>query len=151
MDFTIKQTVQVVAGLLIALALTQAVYTALYIAKADVPRQLLWGLEGVLFVFLAAFAGAALVESKRLAVAWSAIACSAVLNVVQVGVGLTMFGPFREVAQGVEALAPAAGAVELHQLAAGRLRAVDRMEAVGVHVFGLDRVVLAFDNGRAAV
>ncbi|MEM7762542.1 MAG: thiamine biosynthesis protein ThiC [Pseudomonadota bacterium] len=111
MDFTIKQTVRVIAALLIALALTQAVYTGLYIANADVPRQLLWGLEGVLFVFLAAFAGAALVESKRLAVAWSAIVCSAVLNVVQVGVGLTMFGPFREVAQGVDGLAPAASAV----------------------------------------
>ena len=91
--------------------MTQAVYTGLYLAKAAVPRQLLWGLEGLLFVILAAFAGAALVEVKRFAVGWSAITASAVLNVVQVGVGLTMFGPFREAAQGAEAVAPAAGAV----------------------------------------
>ncbi|MEN7341464.1 MAG: thiamine biosynthesis protein ThiC [Pseudomonadota bacterium] len=111
MDYTFKQTVKLVAALLIALAITQSVYTALYVAKAPVPRQLLWGLEGLLFVFLAAFAGAALAESRTLKVGWSAIAFSAVLNVVQVGVGLTMFGPFREASQDLETLAPTAGAV----------------------------------------
>ncbi len=111
MEFTLKRTVQVTAFLLILAAVTQAIYTALYIAEADVPRQLLWGLEGLIFAILAAFAGSALVQAKRYTLGFSAIAFSAALNVVQVGVGLTMFGPFREVANEVEAFAPAAGAV----------------------------------------
>lgn len=111
MEFTLKRTVQITAYLLLALAVTQGLYTALYIAEVAVPRQLLWGLEGLLFTILAAFAGAALVQAKNYHVGWSAIAFSAVLNVVQVSVGLTMFGPFREAAGQVDGLAPAAGAV----------------------------------------
>ena len=111
MEFTLKRTVQVTAFLLLLAAVTQALYTALYIAEADVPRQLLWGLEGLIFVLLAAFAGSALADSKRFSLGFSAIAASAVLNVVQVGVGLTMFGPFREAAGAVDGMAPAAGGV----------------------------------------
>lgn len=111
MEFTQKRTVQITAYLLLALAITQALYTALRMAEVAVPRQLLWGSEALLFTILAAFAGAALVQAKNYHVGWSAIAFSAVLNVVQVSVGLTMFGPFREAAGQVEGLAPAAGAV----------------------------------------
>ena len=49
-------------------------------------------------MLLAAFAGSALVTAKRYTLGFSAIAFSAVLNVLQVGVGLTQFGPFREAA-----------------------------------------------------
>jgi len=111
MEFTFKRTVQITAILLITAVVTQAVYTVLYIAEADVPRQFLWGLEGLIFVLLAAFAGSAMVQLKRYSLGFSAIAFSAVLNVVQVGVGLTLFGPFREVAGAVEAFAPVAGAI----------------------------------------
>ena len=111
MDFNLKRTVQITAYLLLALAVTQALYSALRMAQMDVPRQLLWGLEGLLFTILTAFAGAAMVQAKNYHVGWAAIAFSAVLNVVQVSVGLTMFGPFFEAAGQVEGLAPAAGAV----------------------------------------
>ncbi len=111
MELTLKRTVQVVAFLLVTVAITQSIYTALYIAGVDAPRQVLWGVEGLFFVLLAAFAGSALVEAKRYTLGFSAIAFAAVLNVVQVGVGLTMFGPFRDAATQVEALAPAAGAI----------------------------------------
>ncbi len=111
MEYTFRRTVQIVAFLLFTAAVTQGVYTVLYLAAPDVPRLLLWGLEGVIFTLLAAFAGTALVEAKRCTLGFSAIAMSAVLNVVQVGVGLTMFGPFRDAAEQVPALAPAAGAV----------------------------------------
>jgi hypothetical protein len=111
MEFTNTRIAQITAYLLLTVAVTQAAYTALYIAKISGPRELLWGLEGLLFTILAAFAGAAMVQAKNYHLGWSAIAASAVLNVVQVSVGLTMFGPFREVAGEVEALAPAAGAV----------------------------------------
>lgn len=117
MEFTLKRTVQIVAYLLLLAAVTQAIYTGIYLAKLQgaidfsPPRQLLWGGEGLLFTLLAAFAGSALVEAKRYTLGFSAIAMSAVLNVVQVGVGLTMFVPFREVADALEATAPAAGGV----------------------------------------
>ena len=111
MDFTFKRNANTVAALLLIAAITQAVYTALYIAEADVPRQLLWGAEGLLFTLLAAFAGAALAQARYLQIVWSAITAAAVLNVVQVGVGLTMFGPFREAATAVPDMAPAASAV----------------------------------------
>ena len=111
MEFTNTRIAQITAYLLLMVAVTQAAYTALYIAKISGPRELLWGLEGLIFTMLAAFAGAAMVQAKHHHLGWSAIAVSAVLNVVQVSVGLTMFGPFREVAGEVEALAPAAGAV----------------------------------------
>ena len=77
-------------------AVSQPIYTALYLGAPDVDRSFLWGLEGLLFVLLCAFAGSALVMAKRYSLGFSAIAFASVLNVVQVGVGLTQFGPFRE-------------------------------------------------------
>ncbi|BFM18143.1 hypothetical protein R50073_43260 [Maricurvus nonylphenolicus] len=111
MEFSKMRTIQITAYLLLALAATQVLYTVLYIAKVDVPRQLLWGLEGVLFTILIAFAGAAMVQAKNSLVGWSAIAFSAVLNVVQVSIGLTMFEPFREAANQLDTLGAVAGSV----------------------------------------
>lgn len=111
MPISFRNTVRLVAALLLAAAVTQSVYTALYASGAEVPRQLLWGLEGVIFTLMAGFAGAAMLAARQHYLAWSSIAFAAVLNVVQVGVGLTMFGPFFEVAGEVEAFAPAAAAI----------------------------------------
>ncbi len=111
MEFTLKRNTQVVAYLLLALVITQAVFTFLFNAGIAGPRPFLWGLEGVLFTILAAFAGAALVQSKNYHLGWSAIAFGAILNVVQVTIGLKLFGPFGGVAQQVEAAAPLIGAV----------------------------------------
>ncbi len=111
MDFTFGRTVSFIAWLLLLAAVTQSVYTALYISEADVPRQLLWGSEAFLFVIMAAFAGSALAQAGWLHLGWSAILGASILNVVQVGVGLTMFGPFFEAAGQNEALAPAAQSV----------------------------------------
>ena len=111
MEFTQRQNIKYVASLLFLAVITQAIYTALYVAANEVPRQWLWGLEGVLFVVLAAVAGSALVQSKTYTLGFSAILVSAIFNVVQVGIGLTQFGAFREAAQAVEGLAPATGSV----------------------------------------
>jgi len=111
MEFTQKQNVQIICALLFLTVISQALYTVLYIAASDVPRQWLWGLEGLIFVLLATISGSALVQAKSYALGFSAIFASAILNLVQVGIGLTQFGPFREAAQGVEAIAPAAGSV----------------------------------------
>ena len=111
MEFTLKRNAQVVAYLLLVLVVTQAVFTALFNAGIAGPRPYIWGLEGVLFTFLAAFAGAALVQAKNYHLGWSAIAFSAVLNVVQVRIGLKLFGPFGGVAQQLEGAGPLIGAV----------------------------------------
>ena len=98
MDLSHRTTVKTVAVLLLLAAISQPIYTALYLGAPEVDRRFLWGLEGLLFVVLSAFAGSALVMAKRYTLGFSAIAFSAVLNVVQVGVGLTQFAPFREAA-----------------------------------------------------
>ncbi|MEM6849637.1 MAG: thiamine biosynthesis protein ThiC [Pseudomonadota bacterium] len=111
MEITFKRTTTIVAALLLIAAVTQAIYTAYHAAEMTPPRQLLWGVEGFLFTLLAAFAGSALAQAKRLHLAVAAITAAAILNVVQVGVGLTMFGPFFEVAGSLEATAPLAQGV----------------------------------------
>ncbi len=111
MEITFKQTVQIMVILLFAAAITQSIYTALYVLEMSPPRQLLWGLESALFVLLAAVAGSALVRADLLTLGFSAIVCSALLNVVQVSVGLTLFAPFGEAAAEMSQLAPTASAV----------------------------------------
>lgn len=111
MPFSHVSTVRATAVLLLLGAITQSIYTALYSAGMEVPRTLLWGTEGMVFVLMAAFAGAALAQARMGHLGWSAITAAAVLNVVQVGVGLTLFAPFGEVAKAEPALAPLAGAV----------------------------------------
>ena len=98
MELSQNHTVKIVALLLLIAAIIQPIYTALYVGAPDIDRQFLWGLEGLLFVLLATFAGSAMVMTKPYALGFSAIAFCAVLNVVQVGIGLTQFGPFREAA-----------------------------------------------------
>ncbi|MEM9333077.1 MAG: thiamine biosynthesis protein ThiC [Pseudomonadota bacterium] len=99
MEFTQSTTVKTVAVLLLLTAVTQPIYTALFLAAPDVSRQFLWGLEGLLFVLLAVFAGSALGMAKQYSLGFSAIAFSAVLNLIQVGVGFTQFGPFNAIAK----------------------------------------------------
>lgn len=111
MELSQTQNVRLIAALLLLAAITQAIYTAMYIAANELSRLWLWSLEGLVFVLLAALAGSSLAMAKRFTLGYSAIFASAILNVVQVGIGLTQFGAFREAAQGVEALAPAAGSV----------------------------------------
>ena len=96
MEFTHSRTVKTIATFLLLAAILQLIYTFLFLKAPDVNRQFIWGIEALLFVLLATFAGAALVETKRYALAFSAIAFSAVFNVIQVGIGLTQFGPVRE-------------------------------------------------------
>lgn len=111
MQTNYMQTLKFSAILLLILACTQVTYTALYLAELSVPRQFLWGLEGLLFTVLAAFAGAAMIQTKDEQLAWSAITVSAILNVVQVSIGVTLFVPFRQAASEIEALGVAAGGI----------------------------------------
>lgn len=111
MEFTLNRNVKIISILMIVLTVTQIIYTGLYVANINGPQPLIWGLEAILFTFLAAFAGAAMVQAKDIQLGWSAIAFSAVLNVIQVSIGLKLFEPFGEAAGQVEALGPLAGAI----------------------------------------
>ena len=111
MELTQSRTIKIVAVLLLLAAISQPIYTALYQFAPTVDRKILWGLEGLLFVLTAAVAGSALVMAKRYTLGFSAIAFAAMLNVIQVGVGLTQFGPFGGAAQGNPELAPLIGGV----------------------------------------
>lgn len=138
MEFDLKRTAQITGLLLLIAAITQAIYTALYVAEADVPRQLLWGSEGLIFVLMAAFAGSAMAQDDRHHLAWSAIAAASVLNVVQVGIGLTQFGPFFEASDAVEGLEPAARSVVA--LSFMIYNAAKVLLALALIVFGLARL-----------
>jgi len=99
MELTYSRTVKVTAILLLLAAISQPVYTILAKTAPEVNRQFLWGLEGLIFVLMAAFAGSCLVMAKRYTLGFSAIAFSAVLNVIQAGIGLTQFSPFSAAAK----------------------------------------------------
>ncbi|WP_077288343.1 thiamine biosynthesis protein ThiC [Cognaticolwellia aestuarii] len=111
MEFTNKRTMLITASLLLVLAITQAIFTALYSAEISFSRQFAWGLEALVFTVLVAFAGAAMVQAKNSQLGWSAIAFSAVLNIVQVSIGLTLFSSFGKVAGAVEGAQPLIGGV----------------------------------------
>ncbi|MBH0077060.1 thiamine biosynthesis protein ThiC [Pseudoalteromonas sp. SWYJ118] len=106
MEFTNKRTMLITASLLLVLAITQAVFTALYSAEISFSRQYAWGLEAVVFTLLVAFAGSAMVQAKNAQLGWSAITFSAILNIVQVSIGLTLFSTFGKVAGTVEGAQP---------------------------------------------
>ncbi|QYJ07028.1 thiamine biosynthesis protein ThiC [Qipengyuania flava] len=135
MEFTLKRTAGIVAALLLVSAATQVVYTTLYLSEAEVPRQFLWGLEGFLFTVLAAFAGSAMLQTKQAHLGWAAIGFAAVLNVVQVGVGLTLFGPFFEAAGNVEGLEPVAMGIVAYSFMV--YNAAKVLLALAAVVFGL--------------
>ena len=111
MEFTQKRTFKILAILVLLAAIIQPLYTLLFQQFPDVNRQILWRFEALIFVLMAAFAGAAMVQDKRYALGFAAIAFSTVLNVTQVGIGLLQFGPFREATQTYEALRPVAFSV----------------------------------------
>ncbi|MBE3673993.1 thiamine biosynthesis protein ThiC [Pseudoalteromonas distincta] len=106
MEFTHKRTTLITASLLLVLAISQGIYSALYSAEISFSRQVAWGLEALVFTLLVAFAGTAMVQAKNAQLGWSAIAFSAVLNIVQVSIGLTLFSTFGKVAGAVEGAQP---------------------------------------------
>lgn len=138
MPTTNQRTVTIVAALLLVATITQSIYTALFLTMPELSRAPLWGIEGIVFTLMAAFAGAALAQAKRLHLGWSAIAAAAVLNVVQVSVGLTMFGPFGDAAKADPAFAPLIGAVVAFSFM--MYNAAKVLLALAAIVFGLARM-----------
>lgn len=99
MELTHRQTVKTIAVLLLLLAISQPIYTALFVGAPEFDRLFLWRLEGIIFVLLAAFSVSALVLANNHALGFSAIALGAVLKLFAVGLGLTQFWPFNAAAE----------------------------------------------------
>jgi hypothetical protein len=99
---------QAVPLAMIVLVVTQLSYVVLSNSGFEMHRMVIWTTEAVAFLGITVLALVALAQNSRLAPAWAAIAVSGVLNVVQVGMGLAMFGPLKDAG---EAMAPAYEAV----------------------------------------
>ena len=59
MELSYSRTLKITAILLLLAAITQPIYTALYLGAPEIDRQFLWGIEGLIFVLMTAFAGSA--------------------------------------------------------------------------------------------
>ncbi len=99
---------QAVPLAMIVLVVTQLSYVVLSNSGFEMHRRVIWTTEAVAFLGITVLALVALAQHSKLAPAWAAIAVSGVLNVVQVGMGLAMFGPLKDAG---EAMAPAYEAV----------------------------------------
>ena len=101
MNHTITGLARVVAIALLASVATQIFYIAV-VAEIDgdtVLRPVTWMTEMAIFS-LVAVAAMPLVARSSMPLAAAAIVLAGILNAVQVGMGLSMFGPSREAADG---------------------------------------------------
>lgn len=108
MEILTRRSAQIVAVLLVAIVVTQAVYFAISSVDGEINRAIIWSVEAVAFLAIAVFALVCLTREPTFQVAWAAIAVGGVLNLVQVGMGLAMFPPLSEAG---EAMAPAFQAI----------------------------------------
>ncbi len=104
MDFTVRRSAQIVIVALFSVVITQIIYVVLSSVGADINPSVIWATEAVAFLAISLFALIPLVRSTHHSVAWAAVALGGVFNVIQVGMGLTMFGPLKDAG---EAMAPA--------------------------------------------
>lgn len=104
MDFTARRSTQTVIVALFSVVITQIIYVALSSAGADINRMVIWTTEAVAFLAMSLFGLILLVQSNSNGAAWTAVALGGIFNVIQVGMGLAMFGPLTDAG---EAMAPA--------------------------------------------
>ena len=133
---SLRPASQITAIALLVTVATQVLYITLGSPETPVNRDVVWGLEVVAFLVVAIF-GLALVPARP--VAGAAVAIGGVLNVVQAGMGLVMFGPLGEAG---EAMAPAMQAV---------LSMAFLMYFAGKAAFALAALIIGIDLWRAAI
>jgi hypothetical protein len=104
MDFAADRSTQIVIFALFSVVITQIIYAALSSAGADINRSVIWTTEAVAFLAISLFALISHARESRYRAAWAAVMLGGVFNVIQVGMGLAMFGPLTEAG---EAMAPA--------------------------------------------
>ena len=112
MNITTRRTGALIAVAFIITIITQLIYvTALDgvgIVEGWPLRSTLWTIELFAFVIIAVAAFAAMVRDTGRAFIWSALAISGLLNIIQGGIGLSMFLPATEAG---EQFAPIMGTI----------------------------------------
>ncbi len=108
MTLSINSAVKLAAITMLAVVATQLIYVGADPIGYTFNSKIIWTIEAIAFSGMALGALLVSARSGALQLAAAAIAVGAILNVVQVGMGLAMFGPLREAG---EALAPAFSAV----------------------------------------
>jgi hypothetical protein len=104
MDITVRRSAQIVIVALFSVVITQIIYVGLSSVGADINRSVIWTTEAVAFLAISLFALIPLVRGNHHSAAWAAVSLGGVFNVIQVGMGLAMFGPLKDAG---EAMAPA--------------------------------------------
>ncbi|WP_373486482.1 hypothetical protein [Blastomonas sp.] len=129
---------QGLAVLLFSTVVTQIIYLTLSNAGAEINRMVIWSAEALAFMGITIVALSQIVHHARLSLGWAAIAAGGLLNVIQVGIGLAMFGPLEEAG---EAIAPVFKAV---------LAGAFFLYFAGKFLFGLAAIIIAADLLRGA-
>lgn len=106
MEMTAPRSAKLAALAMIVVALTQVAYITL---KGEaITGPMIWSLEAIAFLAITLLALVPLARGAAGTLGWAALALFGLFNVVQTGMGLTMFGP---VGDAGEALAPVMDAI----------------------------------------
>lgn len=124
--------------LLLSVVVTQIVYIVKASYQLDIPGTAIWSVEAVMFLGVALLGLLAMAQNGPMTLGWAAIAIGGLLNVLQVGIGLAMFGPLADAG---EAMAPVYDAV-----AAGAFF----LYFAGKFLFGLSAIVFGLVLVRSA-
>lgn len=108
MGLSARHTAFYAALCMIIVVITQALYMINRSAELGIDPTIIWTIEAATFLAMTVFALVTLMGSTGMQIAWAAIAAGGLLNVIQVGMGLAMFGPLKDAG---EAMAPAFQAV----------------------------------------
>ncbi len=108
MQFTARRSALIVIFALISVVVTQLIYIGMRQAGMEFNSQIVWTAEAVAFLAVSVFALVPLAQSRFFGAAWAAIALGGAFNLIQVGMGLAMFGPLQD---GGDAMAPAFQAI----------------------------------------
>lgn len=108
MKLSARLTAFYAALCMIIVVFTQALYMINRSAELGIDPAFIWMVEAVAFLGMTVFALVTLVGRTGLQIAWAAIGIGALLNVIQVAMGMAMFGPLEDAG---DAMAPAFQAV----------------------------------------
>lgn len=96
MQITADKSAKAIAIALISLVVTQIIYITLFESGADINRPLIWTVEAILYLTIVVCAFVPLVRNYGPTLAWAALILSGLFNVIQLGMGITMFPPLQE-------------------------------------------------------
>lgn len=103
-----RTAIRLTAFALLVTVLTQVLYVGVRASGGEISSNFVWTFEALAFLIIATAALVPLARMTAMPLAFAAIAVSGVLNLLQIGRGLAMFGPLREAGA---AAAPVFGAI----------------------------------------